>query len=315
MTTIGKVCLWLTVIGLGVISVYLLPAVGKKHNDISASLRSSQDAVDKAVAAHRKTTQDLAERQFLLTREQIGWDKSWTIQQQGQGIGVQVDGDRLIVNGLGRDTGLEPVLDEAGQEAPPAVHAFKMMPEGGMFYVGEFQAEQLEGTLTVLVPVWLAEPEEIDEWSLNQELPWRFRTLVPAGKRLHIDRLHVQLQKLNEDMASTMDNVGQQEELLRLAEAQLEVRKQELLGNPDVEPIPERPEYSEGLIRAIATEEERRNDLLIRIDELRRLIHKATQERNERIERLKDLPDRFPQTDDDAAQERDRLSRFSSDVQ
>lgn len=315
MTTIGKVCLWLTVIGLGVISVYLLPAVGKKHNDISASLRTSKETVDKAVEAHRKTTRDLAQRRALLARQQIGWDKSWTIDQQGQDFGVQVDNDRLVVSGLGTDAGLEPVLDEAGQPSPPAVHAFRMMPEGGMFYVGEFQAAQLEATLTVLVPIWLPEQDELDEWARNQELPWRFRTLVPAGKRLHIDRLHGQLQKLNEDQSATLANVDQQEQLLKLAEDQLEIRKQELLGNPNVDPIPERPEYSDGLIRAIASEEERRNDLQVEIDELRRLIHQAAQERTERIERLREYPELFPQNEDAASDDKDRLTRFSSEVQ
>jgi len=197
MTTIGKVCLWLTVIGLGVISVWLLPTVGKQHNDISASLQKSKKAVDSAIETHRAKGQQLEQRKQQLARLQIGWDKSWDIQQTAN-TGVDIQGGRLAVSGLGRDLGLAPALDAAGQEAPPAVHAFKTMPEGGMVYIGEFQAEQLDATTATLVPIWRVTEDEFDIWASDTELPWRFRTLVPAGGRLHIDQLHVQLQKITE---------------------------------------------------------------------------------------------------------------------
>lgn len=293
MTTIGKVCLWLSVIGLGVISVWLLPAVGKKHNDLSASLRKSQEELEQAEENHRKDSQQLFQSKHQLTRLQIGWDKSWNIAPTANS-GVTVQDGQLFVNGLGTDFGLIPVLDEAGQQAPPAVHAFKMMPEGGMFYVGEFQAQQLDATSSTLVPTWQVTQEEIDVWVLNDQLPWRFRTLVPASKRLHIDRLNVQLQKLTEYYAAVAANAAQQEELLQEAEEQLEVRKQELLGNPDATPIAGRPEYSDGLLKAISSTEDLRNNLQSEVDSLRRHIKEASRKREELIQRLKEYTEQFP---------------------
>ncbi len=297
MTTIGKVCLWLTVIGLGVISVWLLPTVGKKHNDVSTALRKAQESVDAAVEDHRRNDQDLRKKKNQLARLQIGWDKSWDISRSAT-AGVEIQGPQLTVLGLGLETGLEPVLDAAGQEAPPAVHAFKMMPEGGMFYVGEFQAAVLDATSSTLVPTWQVTPEEVDVWVSNAELPWRFRTLVPAGKRLHVDQLHGQLQRLSEDYARTEANVVQQQALLEEAERQLEIRNQELLGNPDADPVPGRPEHVDGLLPTISTEEERRNDLQVMVDSLRRQIKAASEERDELVRRLKEYPDRLPSADD-----------------
>jgi hypothetical protein len=298
MTTIGKVCLWLTVIGLGVISVWLLPTVGKQHNDISARLQKSEKAVDDAIKTHQDRSQELEQRKQRLARLQIGWDKSWDIQQTAN-TGVDVQEERLAVSGLGRDLGLAPALDAAGQEAPPAVHAFKAMPEGGMFYVGEFQAEQLDATTATLVPIWRVTEEELDVWTSDTELPWRFRTLVPAGDRLEVDQLHAQLQKLTEIYAEVEANTIQQRKLLEEAEAQLAIRKEELLGSPDTEPIPGRPEYSEGLVKAVSAEEDRRNNLQINVDSLRRQIKAANEERETLIRQLKEYPDLLPSADSD----------------
>jgi hypothetical protein len=298
MTTIGKVCLWLTVIGLVVISGYLLPTVGKQHNDVSARLQKSEKAVDDAIDAHRDQSQRLEDRKQQLARLQIGWDKSWDIQQTAN-TRVDVERGQLAVAGLGRDFGLAPALDAAGQEAPPAVHAFKARPDGGMFYVGEFQAKPLEATTTILVPIWRVTDEELDVWTSDPELPWRFRTLVPAGDRLEVDQLHAQRQKLTEMYAEVDANTIQQQRLLKEAEAQLVIRKQELLGSPDAQPTPGRPEYSEGLVKAVSAEEDRRNNLQINVDSLRRQIKAANEEREMLIRRLKEYPDLLPSADSD----------------
>jgi hypothetical protein len=298
MTTIGKVCLWLTVIGLVVISGYLLPTVGKQHNDVSARLQKSEKAVDDAIEGHRDKSQQLEDRKQQLARLQIGWDKSWDIQQTAN-TRVDVERGQLAVAGLGRDSGLAPALDAAGQEAPPAVHAFKALPDGGMFYVGEFQAKPLEATTTILVPIWRVTEEELDVWTSDTELPWRFRTLVPAGGRLHVDQLHAQLQKLTEMNAEVEANTIQQRKLLEEAEAQLAIRKEELLGSPGAEPTPGHPEYSVGLLKAVSDEEERRNNLQIGVDSLRRQIKAANEERETLIRRLKEYPDQLPSADGD----------------
>ena len=296
MTTIGKVCLWLTVIGLGVISIWLLPTVGRKHNLISAQLSKSSTDLEKAVNEHGERKQEVSRRQHLLTRLQIGWDKRWVIEQTANS-GVVVQGVNLVVRGLGAESGLNVVLDDDGQPVPPAVHAFKTSPDGGMIYVGEFQAAQIAGSECFLEPVWRVTQEEVDDWLRDPELPWRFRTLVPAGKRQQIDQLHEHLQTLTEALAETEANRAQQETLGRQAEKQLEIRRQELLGNPDAKPTPGRAEYTDGLLRTISTLEEDRNELQFEIDILRRRIRKASAKRDELVRRVRARSEQLPSAD------------------
>ncbi|MCH2211817.1 MAG: hypothetical protein MK110_10975 [Fuerstiella sp.] len=287
MTTIGKVFLWLTVIGLGVISVWLLPAVGKHHNDVSTKLVSSRDSLDKAITRHRDTQRELSEQQYQLAGVKIGWDKSWNIEQSAES-GVEVDGGRLNVRGLGTNVGLIPVLDDAGQSVEPAVYAFKQMADGNMFYVGEFQVEQRRDIECTLLPNWQVTQEELNVWLTDPELPWRFRSLVPAPLRLQIDELHSQLQKLSEDYSEIQANVAQQTILLEQAKSQLEIRRQELLGHSDAQVIPGHPEYTDGRLKAVSVMEETRNDLLIQVDRLRREIRQAGELRDQLQRRLDD---------------------------
>ncbi len=288
--------MWLTVIGLGVISVWLLPTVGKQHNDISVQLSDTKSKLDTAIDTQRERTQELSQRVHQLARLQIGWDKRWIIQQTANSR-VDVHGGRLAVTGLGLDFGLSPVLDDDGQPMPPAVHAFKTIPEGGMFYVGEFRAEQLDATTCTLVPVWQVTQDEVDVWLSSPESAWRFRTLVPSPKRLQIDQLHVHLQKLMGTYAETAANIAQQVALRQQAENQLTIRKQELLGNPDADRTLGRPEYSQGLLRTISADEEIRNELQVQIDVLRRRMKEASEKQEELLRRVRESSEQLPSAD------------------
>jgi hypothetical protein len=298
MATIGKLCLTLTVIGLAVISLYLLPAVGKSQNDVAQKLRTSEEAVIAATEQHQQASMDLLRSSSRLAQLQIGWDKSWNIQQAGNS-GVVVQGARLAVSGLGSDTGLIFNIDEDGQPAPPAVHAFKAMPEGGMYYVGEFVAEEINANSTTLIPSWQATQEEVEVWLSNPDTPWRFRTLIPAAARLRVDRLNVQLQDLLEKYSETAANVARQKTSLDDALAQLELRKQELIGGVvGAQPNEEFPELTLGLTEAVRMTEDKRNDLLVQIDELRRMIKTDSEQREAALRRLQELSERLPSADD-----------------
>ncbi len=298
MATIGKICLTLTVIGMAVISFYLLPAVGKKQNDVAQELRKSEEAMQSTAEQHQRASMDLIRSSSRLAQLQIGWDKSWNIEQSGNS-GVVVQGARLAVSGLGSDNGLIPDVDEDGQPSPPAVHAFKAMAEGGIYYVGEFVAEQIDPNSTTLVPAWQATQEEVELWLSEPDAPWRFRTQVPSATRLRIDRLNAQLQNLLEKYSETVANVTRQEESLEDAVAQLEVRKQELVGGaPNAVPNDDFPEQHLGLTAAVRIAEDDRNELLVHIDELRRMIKVEAQEREASLRRLKELSERLPSAND-----------------
>ena len=77
------------------------------------------------------------------------------------------------------------------------------------------------------------------------------------------------------------------------------VRKEELLGNPDGQLIPGRPEYRDGLLSTISTEEDRRNDLLIQVDTLRREVREGSEKRQELLDRLKETTEQLAAAEGD----------------
>lgn len=301
MATIGKFCLTLTVLGLAVVSVWLVPSVGKLQNDIGTQLQDSEKSLATAKDEFAQRKAEHLASSHALGRLQIGWDKSWDVEQAGD-RGINVEGARIAVTGLGTDSGLVPVLDADGQEAAPAVHAFIALPEG-MVYVGEFLAEPIEALYTTLTPTWQVTQEEVEDWQQAPEASWRFRTLIPSDSRLRIDRLNVHLQYLREKYADLEANVTRQQASLEDAEQQLRQREQELLGDPGAPEIPGFPELSAGLTKAIRDLEDQRNDILIVIDQLRRDLQHEAQVREQHLQRLQELSEQLPTGDEQTTEQ------------
>jgi len=303
MSTYGKVCAWLVVPSL-MAAFYLTVRTGQIHNAWSAKLSAAHETAETTGRQHRAQKRELATAENVLARAQFGWDKSWQISNTGnQQLVAQNEG--LLVTGLGSDQGLIPVvyIDDAGQTRTqaPTVHTFRAMPEGVMYYVGEFivgmQQNQIPPNNVALIPTWQTTSNDRKMWRENPQGGWRFRTLIPASHRARIDQLNVQINRLVEQYADVDVNVLQQQELLNEANDQLTIRKQELLGNPDTEPTPGRPEFHAGLLTTIRSEEDQRNSLLVEVDSFRREIRRTAEEREKRIETLKELSSRLPSGD------------------
>ncbi len=296
MATIGKLCLALTVLGLGVISVWLLPAVGKLQNDVGLRLQKTQADLKTAEDSYARARAEFSTDSHRLTRLQVGWDKSWDIEQNGN-TGVLIQGVNLAVTGLGTETGLVERESDSGDPEPPSVYAFKATEEG-MAYIGEFRTKVIDANSTTLVPTWQPTQEEVEFWLTGETLPWRFRTQIPAAPRLRLDRLDLQLQLLAEKYAELEQNVARQEALLEDAQRQLDQRNRELVGDPDAEATPGRPEFSRGLTAVITESEDERNALLVTIDELRHRILSETERRQQLLRELAALVERLPSSED-----------------
>jgi len=308
MATIGKFCLALTVLGTAAVSLYLLPAVGKLQNDVAEKLQKSQADLEATRDRHRKASEELLRSSSRLAQLQAGRDKSWNIQQSGD-TGVSVDGDRLAVTGLGTLQNLVMLTDEEGQSAGPAVHAFKQLSEGGMYYVGEFIAEQIDSNSCVLIPTWQFTEDEVNFWD-DPSASWRFRTLIPPDVRLRIDGLNASLQSLRVNYDRIDANVVRQEKALNAAEQQLEQRGVELVGRQGAKAVvnPDLPEFEIGLTDATRDLEDRRNDLMLEIDRLRRLVKVEAERREELLRQLNELVDDLPQDESPG------VARTSSDI-
>lgn len=297
MNRLRIIILVLNILGLGA-GIYFGARVGKKANDAAILLRDARVASSKALTDRNKAVLELETAQAELARLKLGWGFEWTIPPGGNVGSVQVVGTNLAVTGLGTNNGLVPrdvMVDGRLQPVAPTVHVF--IPDGqtGSRYLGEFRADpqQLAATSATLVPTWAVNQQEIASWNFSQGV--RMRSQVPPAERLAIEGLNQAIQRTRELIAETDASIVDQQQLLTAAQQQLAVRKGELLGNPAIPLIADRPEHTVGLVQALEDLEEDRNMAMLQVDFLRREIVSAADARALLISQLNELTARLPQ--------------------
>ncbi len=291
MSTLGKICLSLTIL---LLLLAMAPIPGKYggwiprllvfHNQWSEKLRDAKAGAGAAIEAQATARQELSQASTDLENQVTGWDRYWNIPQNSGAISK--NNGRLILTNIGTNHGLvtKQVTDINGaqQLMLPVVHAFYGGPEG-YTYAGEFVADpnNLAANRAVLRPVHPVNPRA---WPENAA--WRLRGMIPSGARANIDELHRRINRTRELTDRTLANITRQTGLLHAAEDALNVRKGELLGNPDGIDDPGRPEFIVGLLQAIEDFEEERNQLQLDVDHLRRSLNASSEERNQKLEAL-----------------------------
>jgi len=299
MSTLGKVCLVLTLL---LLLVAMAPIPGKYggwtpkllvfHNQWSEKLRDAKKKAQDAVEAKRLAMQEFNKAKTDIEGLTLGWDRYWHIPVRGQQAGPDTptlakNGRTLILNNIGSDNGLIPqqYTDDNGaqQLEKPILHAFFSTGEG-FVYAGEFRAEEITPKRTQLQPVHPVSPEEVASW--NPNAIWRIRGIIPPGHRTAVDDLYSKGRRVGEQTQQMNANIARQQGLLASAQEALEVRKGELLGSPERAVVPSRPEFTEGLLKVNEDVEERRNELLVEIDNLRREIQAAVESRTQAVEQV-----------------------------
>ncbi len=296
MNRTGKVCLFLTLVCM-VAGFYLAARLGNYANSWSVKLRDARVAGEKAVAAGETAALDLKVAQAELARTKLGWGYEWTFPPNGNVGEIQIKGTSLLVTGLGRANGLvERRVDVDGQPqiVAPTVHVFALNGQGGSAYIGEFMADpqQLGDTNATLVPTWFVTTAELGTWNFAQGV--RMRSQVPAAERAAVEGLNQALRRTTELFEETQANIKEQQDLITAAQLQLQTRRGELLGNPALAPIEDRPEHTAGLVQALENLEETRNAAQLKIDQLRRSILSETASRGSLFDEVKALVEKFP---------------------
>lgn len=309
MSTLGKVCLVLTLILL-LLAVAPIPGIyggwAPKllliHNQWSLKLRDSKQKAADAVASNREAHQEFNKAMADVSGLTIGWDKFWNVpvrspESTPETPTVAKQGNRLILNNIGSDNGLQDqqFVNDAGnpQMTKPIVHAFYGGAEG-FTYAGEFRAAAITAKRTELEPVRPMNPQDVANW--NPNAAWRLRTMVPPSYRTTIDESFQQRQRNKELLQQMNANIARQTSLLEQAQAALAIREGELLGGlpQDLGPIPSRPEFTDGLLSVNIDVEEERNQLLLEIDQLRRQIKQAFQLRDSMISQMNEKASQLP---------------------
>lgn len=297
MNTIGKVCLGLTLVCM-LVSVYLGARLGKHANSWAVKVRDAKVGSEKAVAEQAKAAQELSTARAELARIKMGWGFEWTIPPGGAAGGIQVAGGRLAVSGLGSSNGLATrQVDVNGQPQmiAPNVHVFALNGEAGSVYIGEFMADpqQLGPNNAALIPTWNVTPQEVASWNFSQGV--RLRSQVPPAERASFESVNQSLQRTRELYSETQTAIDDQQTLLAEAQKQLANRKAELLGNPAIPLIADRPEFTIGLVSALENLEEDRNASQLAVDHLRRAIKAAADVRTAIIATLNELAAQLPE--------------------
>lgn len=306
MSTLGKVCLVTTLL-LMLMAMAPIPAPWGGwtprllviHNQWSEKLREAKQKAEAASLANQTARQELYVATADLKGVTLGWDRYWTIPARDQAADAQAptitrQNDHLIVRNLGAVDGLDKLeYQENGQPqlVDPVVHAFYGNSEG-FTYAGEFRAINIAAKQVELEPVHAPLPGEAATWNVNAT--WRLRALVPTGLRATVDDLYHHRQRTAEMTQQTDANIVRQQKLLKSAQNALAIRKDELLGNPDLIPIPASPEFHLGLLQVNEDVEEERNQLLLDLDNLRRSIKVAVENRSERLEQMNQRVTRLP---------------------
>lgn len=304
MSTLGKVCLGLSLVAL-LAGIYLGGRLGNTSNSWSIKLRDAKIASEKALADNSKARQDLRITQSELDRSMLGWGFEWTFPPGGNVGNVQVVGQNLAVAGLGANNGLAArQVDVNGQPSlvRPTVHVYALNGQNGSVYIGEFIADdkQLGPNSAVLTPAWEVNPQEIASWNFAGGV--RLRSQVPPAPRAAVEGANQGIRRLRELFAETVAGINDQQKLLQAAQQQLATRKGELLGNPAVTLIADRPEYTVGLVKALEDLEEERNAAQVAVDALRRAIRLAAETRSSLLTELNDVLARLPKPQSQVSQ-------------
>lgn len=294
MSRLGIVCGSLVIIGL-LVEFWLAAKLGYRRGEVAEKLRAATEKSEKAVAEYEKSAMDLKTGEVNLAALKLGWGHEWTFPAANPAQ-VQNQGGKLFVTGLGSSTkGLElnRVTGEDGQEkmAAPPIHVFADNGQGKVIYTGEFilgiGPNELGETTCVLYPTWKVTPQEMASWNFTNGV--RIRTQIPSGGRGEIDNLNQTIARSVEQFNQLTSRIEDQKKLRLDADQELQGRKNELLGDPNGVVVAERPEFVDGLVKAIENIEEERNAIQIAVDSIRRNILKAVKTRTESVEGVKEL--------------------------
>ena len=278
MHVLGKVQAWLCVILaiLGIVWTGRLLQVRNSWAQSNKTLKATYETNAESLASKERA---LVEAKAEFDRTVLYWDREFDDVLVGES-----DNDGLII-GIGSSDGLTQ---------DKVVYAFQPKGDGTMVYVGPFKITTVEADRSALEPTWRprqADPNfpggardaESANWKYGEG--WRIREVIPVETRELFTDLEIQFTLADQRLTSRRTNLTYQQKLNTDARDQLRLREGELNGGlPEMQAnknvLPQ--DKVDGLVKAIADSEERRNQELSDVDRLRREL-KAAYERYGRL--------------------------------
>lgn len=266
---------------------YFAARVLARRLEIERGFRAATVKSDEEIARHRLAEQERRAARAGLSSAILGWGGQWEFPPGGNVGSVNVlRNGQININGLGTNQGLKLVTQQGGGTAPILLQVFFVYSPTKSAYIGEFavNAGQLQANSCVLSPTWFLQQEEFAEWDSSGGV--RVRASIPVGGRNRFSSLSEALTRTVRSLQRTNSGIAEQTDLLAAAQAALEVRKNELQGDPNGPDVFSHPEYRIGLVAAINNIEDERNALQSAVDTLRRKVTAATDLRLQLTEEL-----------------------------
>jgi len=271
MHTTGKVLTWLTAVA-AVIAIYFGTRMLAVSNSWTRQLQAVTEQTTSNAATLEQRRREVADVRRRLERTVIGWDRFWhnvDAQPTAQGVDAAIGTDA----GLGSQDGTPP----------PLVHGFVINEDGTTVYAGAFQpTPPLNVDITTLFPTWRLREGDAARWQAGK---WRFRTLVPLEHRTRFVDYDREFALIDQKIEAQTKNLEKQTQFAEEAQANLDIRLQELNGGEVAGVFTDPalpPEYNEGLISVVNFQEAARDEVWADVDRLRR-------RRNELFETIQKL--------------------------
>lgn len=270
MHRLGTVFAYLSVIGFAA-AVVLMGRTMQVRNSWVRKVAEVRAEAQKGEPEVQRRRKQLTKLTTELQATLLGWNRYW-------------DGVMVVKGQAARGALVAQVGSNQGLRNQQTVYVFQPGAAGGEIeYVGAFRITQLEENRAALMPTWrLLEGEDLT-WRYGQG--WRIWESIPPSARQMFSDLDVNFVLATERNLALQSDKQMQEQLKQQAEQQLAQRMAELVGGAQLPPdvANDLPEHLKvGLVNAIQSAEDARNEALLRVDKLRRQL-KRTVERYEKL--------------------------------
>jgi len=279
MHIMGKIGVWLLVIAAAASTVLTAKFIQVRNSwtKKDVALQKSYETLQPKIA---DLTEQLARLQADYFRSKELWgqhlnDVVTSVQRQPEGI-------------LAIDRGINHGLREK-----MTLYGFEILPDGSSVYRGDFTVTTARDVQAQLQPNWRVRPEDVATWQQNGK--WRWRNLVPPGIQPNYDQQILAIAKTDDTLTERKKKLATEVALEKAVEEQKNLREAELVGGDQLSKDPAvEVEYREGLVAAIEQTEEERNQVLRKVDDLRRRLRTAQQTvdrlKTENLELARKLP-------------------------
>ena len=181
----------------------------------------------------------------------------------------------------------------SGMVEKKIVYGFESQPDNSVIYRGDFTVTTARDVQAQLQPNWKVRAEDGATWKSGM---WRWRNQLPPAFQQNFDKQLLLLGQTEDDLNDRRQSVDVQTKLLAQAQEQLKLREAELVGGEQLsKDAAVDVEFREGLVAGVEQVEEGRNQILTKVDDLRRKL-RAVQSEVDRLQKQNiELANKLPQ--------------------